>query len=135
MAKRLILLAVLLHVMVTSTVGQQKVFRISVDDMKETCLYEPPMVRRSSIRPAVSVKRILPFYPENARRLNVESLVVVQFSIDEEGQVTDPKIVKGNLLFQWVALDAVKQWEYRPSLLNGRATKSNGQVTFNFRLH
>lgn len=135
MGKRLAFLIAFLGVVAIPVIAQQKVFRVSLDDVRETCLSEPMIAYRSSIRPAVSVKRVVPYYPDTAKRLNIQSSVTVVFSIDTKGQVINPKVTKGNVLFQLAVLDTISKWEYRPSFLNGRATESKGQVTFNFTLH
>jgi protein TonB len=57
---------------------------------------------------------------------------VIEATIDEEGKVADARVVKSVPLLDQAALDAVRQWEYQPSLLNGVPTAVLTTVTVKF---
>jgi TonB family protein len=71
------------------------------------------------IRPPVRIKEVAPVYPAVARSARVHGDVVIEATIDEEGKVADTRVVKSAPLLDQAALNAVRQWEYRPSTLNG----------------
>jgi protein TonB len=75
-----------------------------------------------NIRPPVRVKEVPAVYPAIARSARVTGDVVIEATIDEAGKVADARVVKSIPLLDQAALDAVKQWEYQPSLLNGVPT-------------
>jgi protein TonB len=62
----------------------------------------------------------------------VQGDVVIEATIDEEGKVADARVVKSVPLLDQAALDAVRQWQYRPSLLNGVPTPVVMTVTVKF---
>jgi protein TonB len=57
---------------------------------------------------------------------------VIEATIDEEGKVADARVVKSVPLLDQAALDAVRQWEYQPSLLNGVPSAVVTTVTVKF---
>lgn len=84
------------------------------------------------IRPPIRIKEIAPVYPAVARSARVQGDVVIEATIDEEGKVADARVVKSVPLLDEAALDAVRQWEYRPSLLNGVPTAVITTITVKF---
>jgi TonB family protein len=84
------------------------------------------------IRPPIKMKDVAPVYPAIAQSARVQGDVVIEATIDEEGKVADTKVVKSVPLLDQAALDAVKQWEYRPSLLNGVPTPVVTTITVKF---
>ena len=85
------------------------------------------------LRPPIRIKEVAPVYPALAVSNRVEGDVVIEATIDEEGNVADAHVVKSVPLLDQAALDAVKQWQYRPSLLNGVPTAVITIVTVKFR--
>jgi TonB family protein len=65
------------------------------------------------------LKKVAPSYPTVAKDQHVSGTVVLQGSIGKDGRIKDLKVISGDVLLQQAALDAVRQWEYRPYLLNG----------------
>jgi TonB family protein len=63
--------------------------------------------------------RVSPVYPAVARAARVQGIVILQALIGKDGQVKELSVVSGPPLLQSAAIDAVKQWVYRPYLLNG----------------
>ena len=84
------------------------------------------------IRPPVKVKDVAPLYPAIAQSARVQGDVVIEATIDEGGKVADARVVKSVPLLDQAALDAVRQWEYQPSLLNGVPTAVVTTVTVKF---
>ena len=78
------------------------------------------------------VKRVEPEYPEEARRQNIQGAVVIEVHIDQAGVVQEVKLISGPDILAKAATDAVKQWRYRPTLLNGQPVETETQVLVNF---
>jgi protein TonB len=85
------------------------------------------------IKPPTKVKDVTPVYPAIARSARVAGAVVIAATIDEEGKVIDAKVVRSVPLLDQAALDAVQQWEYMPTLLNGVPVPVLVTVTINFK--
>jgi TonB family protein len=79
-------------------------------------------------------QRVVPPYPPQARQARIQGEVVLQALITENGTIGDLKVVKGHPLLVRPAFDAVKQWKYRPYLLNGKPVSIQTLITVNFRL-
>ena len=86
------------------------------------------------IRPPIRIKEVAPVYPAIARSARVQGDVVIEATIDQEGNVADARVVKSVPLLDQAALDAVRQWHYRPTLLNGVPTAVVTTVTVKFTL-
>ena len=84
------------------------------------------------IRPPIRIKEVAPIYPAIAQSARVQGDVVIEATIDEEGKVADARVLKSVPLLDQAALDAVRQWEYQPSLLNGVPTVVILTVTIKF---
>jgi protein TonB len=74
-------------------------------------------------------------YPPTAKQSNVQGVVTVSASIDENGKVVSAKALSGPLLLRQAAADSVKQWKYSPGLLDGKPTSSQITVSVDFRLN
>jgi protein TonB len=77
-------------------------------------------------------KDVAPVYPALAQSARLSGDVVIEMTIDDEGKVADARVVKSVPLLDQAALDAVNQWEYQPSLLNGVPTAVVMTVTVRF---
>ena len=86
------------------------------------------------IRPPQAVYRPAPQYPPLARQARVSGDVVVDTILDENGNVTNMKIVSGPPLLYEAALSALKQWRYKPTYLNDQPVSVELVVTINFQL-
>ncbi len=94
---------------------------------------------RSSVRPSVVlegilVKRVEPVYPQLAKITHVEGQVVLHAIIDSEGRLVNLKANSGPPMLMAAAIDAVRQWRYRPYILNGMPIEVETQITVNFSL-
>jgi protein TonB len=76
-----------------------------------------------------------PAYTELARKARVQGVVIVEAIIDKEGKVTNVRVLKGLPMgLDQAAVDAVKNWRFRPATLNGRPVSVYYSLTVNFRL-
>ncbi len=96
----------------------------------------PPMPRvGGNIKPPRKVVDVAPTYPEIARAARVEGVVILEVVIAEDGAVRDVRILRSIPLLDAAATDAVRQWRFRPTLLNDEAVPIVMTVTVAFRLH
>jgi Ca-activated chloride channel homolog len=99
----------------------------------------PKPVMRSPIRVGGNVQesklilKVDPAYPELARQARVSGKVVLTLTVDEEGNVTDVNVVSGHPLLDDAAVNAVKQWKYAPTLLNGEPAPVSITATVDFK--
>ncbi|MBZ5719423.1 MAG: TonB family protein [Acidobacteriia bacterium] len=79
-------------------------------------------------------KRVQPAYPEQAMQMRVQGAVQLQATIGKDGSVTNLKAVSGDGILARAAMDAVRQWKYKPYYLNGEPIEIQTQITVNFKL-
>ncbi len=94
----------------------------------------PRLVRISQIAAPQPIERVTPVYPELAARIGLTGVVVVEAEVDTTGRVRTARTLSGHELLIGAALDAVKQWRYRPLLLNGEPTAFILNVNVEFRI-
>jgi len=80
------------------------------------------------------IKKVAPSYPSNALRMRVEGDVDLVATISKEGIISSIKVTSGDPQLTKAAVDAVKQWKYKPYLLNGEPVEIQTQVTIKFKL-
>jgi TonB family protein len=80
------------------------------------------------------VSKVNPIYPPEARSARIQGAVVLKALINQTGDVESLSLISGHPLLVPAAMDAVKQWKYRPYLLNGKAVNVDTQITVNFTL-
>jgi TonB family protein len=78
--------------------------------------------------------RVEPEYPEAAREQNIQGAVVLELHIGTNGSVEDAGVVSGPPILAQASTDAVKQWKFKPRVVNGSPVEMQTRVTFNFRL-
>lgn len=83
---------------------------------------------------ALLLQKVTPNYPQQALKAGIEGAVILQAWIGKDGSIRDLKLVDGSLLLGRAAVEAVKQWRYKPYLRNGVAVEAQTYVTVNFRL-
>lgn len=97
-----------------------------------------PSPRRVSISAGVAqgmlISKTSPVYPVDAKSAGVSGTVVLSAIIGRDGIVKDLQVVSGPDLLQQAALDAVKQWRYRPYLLNGDPVEVRTTINIIFTL-
>jgi TonB family protein len=87
-----------------------------------------------AIREPHKVKNVAPVYPDIARLARVQGTVVLEAVIDPRGNVTSVRVLRGAPLLDAAAMEAVRQWRYTPTLLEGRPVPVIMTITVNFRL-
>ncbi len=92
-----------------------------------------PAPPSSTIEPERLIRRVNPVYPAIARASKVTGEVIVDITITKEGNVTNPVVETGPAVLRPAVLDAVKQWKYKPYLLNGVPQEIHTKVKVNFR--
>jgi TonB family protein len=80
------------------------------------------------------ITRVPPIYPPLARQARIQGEVILRAFIDPMGSVASLELISGHPMLAPAVLDAVKQWKYKPYLLNGNAVNVETQVTVNFTL-
>jgi TonB family protein len=80
------------------------------------------------------IHRVEPVYPAEAREAGIEGIVEVEVIVDEEGKVVAARVLSGDPTLGDAALAAVRQWKFRPILLEAKPAKVIGELRFRFRL-
>ncbi len=92
-----------------------------------------PMAPASKVAPARLLKSVAPVYPEIARKSGYSDTVVVAAVVTKQGKLDKMRVVRGMMIFQGAAMDALKQWRYQPATLNGEPVESNIELQLRFR--
>ncbi len=99
----------------------------------------PPPVQAvrvgGQIKEPKKLKNVPPVYPDIAKQARVQGVVILECTISPQGRVTNVTLLKGIPLLDQAAQDAVKQWVYTPTLLNGVPVPVIMTVTVNFKLN
>jgi TonB family protein len=80
------------------------------------------------------ISRVMPAYPAEAKAARIQGHVILDAIIGKDGSVQEIKLVSGHPLLVPAAIDAVKQWTYKPLALNGQPVEVSTQVDVNFTL-
>jgi protein TonB len=79
------------------------------------------------------IKRVQPKYPQAALAAHTQGAVQIQASINKEGSVVNLKVLSGDTVLAHAALEAVRQWRYKPYYLDGQPVEIETQITINFK--
>jgi TonB family protein len=79
------------------------------------------------------IKRVQPKYPPAALAAHTQGEVLIEATINKEGSVVDPKVIHGDSVLARAAIDAVRQWRYKPYYLDGEPVEIQTQITINFK--
>lgn len=82
----------------------------------------------------LATRKVNPNYPPVAKAARIGGIVKVEIVVDEVGKVTDVKTTNGPEMLKRAAIDAVKRWQFRPTLRDGQPVRVTGFVNFNFAL-
>jgi periplasmic protein TonB len=80
------------------------------------------------------IKRIQPVYPSMALRLRIQGTVQLAATVSKDGDVTNVKQISGDHNLGQAAIEAVRQWKYKPYLLDGKPTEVQTQISVDFKL-
>jgi periplasmic protein TonB len=95
----------------------------------------PQRVRVSSgVSTGLLIRKVPPQYPPLARQARIQGVVVLQAQISKEGNIQNLQLISGHPMLAPAAIEAVKQWKYKPYLLNGEPVEVDTQVQVNFTL-
>jgi periplasmic protein TonB len=95
----------------------------------------PQRVRVSQgVTEGLLVHKVQPAYPPLARQARIQGSVVIAALIGKDGSIQNLKVTSGHPMLTQAALDAVRQWKYKPYYLNGEPVEVDTQITVNFTL-
>jgi len=95
----------------------------------------PQRVRVSSgVSSGLLLRKVQPVYPPLARQARIQGKVLLQAVISKDGSIENLHLINGHPMLTQAAMDAVKQWKYKPYLLNGEPVEVETQVEVNFTL-
>ena len=79
------------------------------------------------------VKKVAPVYPQKALAMGIQGEVQLLATINSEGNVTNVKLLNGDAMLSRAAMDAVKQWKYKPFYLDDKPLEIQTEITVNFK--
>ncbi|MGC2794518.1 MAG: TonB family protein, partial [Candidatus Sulfotelmatobacter sp.] len=98
-------------------------------------VFTPQRVRVSQgVSAGLLVRRVQPNYPPLARQARIQGTVVLHAVIAKDGSIQGLTLISGHPMLAPAAIDAVKQWKYKPYLLNGEPVEVDTEVLVNFTL-
>lgn len=80
------------------------------------------------------IRKVQPAYPALARSARIQGTVVLQAFISKDGSIENLRLLSGHPMLAPAAIEAVKQWRYRPYILNNEPLEVETQITVNFSL-
>ena len=87
-----------------------------------------------NVQQAMLAEKVDPEYPPLARQARIQGVVRFTVTLGEDGRVVNMTLVSGHPLLVQAAQDAVKQWRYKPTTLNGQAVQVTTQVEVPFTM-
>ena len=95
----------------------------------------PQRVRVSQgVSQGLLIKRVQPAYPPLARQARIQGTVMLQAEISKDGSIENLRLISGHPMLAPAAIDAVRQWRYKPYMLNGEPVAVETTVMVNFTL-
>ena len=88
----------------------------------------------SGVSSGLLIRRVNPTYPPLARQARIQGVVILQAQISKDGSIENLQLISGHPMLAPAAIEAVKQWKYKPYLLNGEPVEVDTQVQVNFTL-
>ncbi len=96
-----------------------------------------PSLARIKISQGVSqglvIKRVPPKYPPSALAAHTQGVVQIEATVNKDGNVVNPKVLSGDPVLAAAAIEAVRQWRYKPYYLDGEPVEIQTQITINFK--
>ena len=117
----------------------------SVNEGSDVLAPPPPVVTQTAppqpvrpgfqgVRTPVKTRHVDPAYPQIAQQVRLQGIVIIEATIGQDGNVINARILRSVHLLDQAALDAVRQWQFTPTLLNGVPVPVIMTVTVNFTL-
>jgi protein TonB len=95
----------------------------------------PQRIRVSQgVTQGMIIRRVQPSYPPLARQARIQGPVVLQAEIGKDGSIQNLHLISGHPMLAPAAIEAIKQWKYKPYILNGEPVEVETTITFNFTL-
>lgn len=91
-------------------------------------------LRLSHMKEGDLIHKVQPTYPALARSARIQGVVMLQAVISKQGTIENLRILTGHPMLAPAAIDAVRQWRYRPYILNNELVEVETQITVNFSL-
>jgi protein TonB len=96
---------------------------------------KPPRAHISEgVQQAMLIHRVEPRYPPLAVQIRLEGTVHLHAIVGTDGMIRDLQLLDGHIVLARAALEAVAQWRYRPTILNGEPVEVDTYITVVFRL-
>ena len=109
--------------------------RIPEPPRKESSFEPTKRLKVTSLEPAMLTRRVEPAYPVLARQTGREGRVELHAIIATDGTIQSLEVLSGDPLFYNSALAAVREWRYRPTVLNGQAVEIDTRITVVYKLN
>ncbi|HEY2842703.1 MAG TPA: energy transducer TonB, partial [Bryobacteraceae bacterium] len=93
-----------------------------------------PVAVGGDVQSAKLLKQVVPSYPQTARQLRIFGTVHLLGIIAKDGSIQRLQVLSGHPLLRQAAIDAVSQWIYRPTILNGQAVEVEAPIDVIFTL-
>jgi protein TonB len=95
----------------------------------------PQRIRVSQgVTAGMILHKVQPMYPPLARQARIQGPVVLQAEISKDGTIENLHLISGHPMLAPAAIEAIKQWKYKPYILNGEPVEVETTITFNFTL-
>lgn len=109
--------------------------KLSVAQASSESAQPPQRIRvGGNVQAANLITRVNPRYPPEAKKAGIQGTVRLQAIVSKDGTVQDLQVLSGEPLLAESALDAVRQWVYKPTLLNGQPMEVETVIDINFTL-
>ena len=93
-----------------------------------------PLPVSTGVMQGFLVKRVQPAYPHLAQAARIGGMVVLSATISRDGTIENLHVISGHPMLVGAAVEAVRQWRYRPYLLNGQPVEVETQIMVNFTI-
>jgi len=98
-------------------------------------LPRPAQVKVSQgVSQGLLIKSVEPVYPPTARQMRIQGAVQLLANIGKDGSIKGVQLISGDSVLSRAAMDAVKQWKYKPYYLDDQPVEIQTQITVNFKL-
>jgi len=108
-------------------------FELNAGRGTENC-HPDSRARSSGVSSGLLIRKVSPNYPPLARQARIQGTVILQAQISKDGSIQNLQLISGHPMLAPAAIEAVKQWKYKPYLLNGEPVEVETQVQVNFTL-
>ncbi len=110
-------------------------FKLSKKAKKKREELKEPVRIEAELKPPKLIKKVIPTYPKKCKEEGIEGLVILEVTIDKKGNVVETKVLKSaHSELVKSAIEAVKQWKYKPYVIDGKPRSVKFTVTVTFKL-